>query len=375
MRTAVQRSVIAVVLAALLAACGGAGGSTAATVDGERIDRELLERMVRAQLGSQGGDAESLGAEERSERVEPLQRQMLTALIQFEVLEQVADEFGIEVSEQELDEAFEEQVGQFGGEDAYQDQTGMTEQEFRDLLVATQVRVDELFSELTEDVGEEELREAYDAQLETRYATRSVRHILVETEEEAENVIEELEDGADFAELAADVSTDPGSAAQGGEYGPQPRGQYVEAFDDAVWNAEIGELVGPVETDFGFHVIEVTDENVEEFEEVRDELEEELTSGDAQEAFNAMIESAFVDSDVEVDPAFGEWEAASGEVVADEPLAPEQFPDQGQISEDQIPEELREQFPDGEIPEELLEQYEEYERQLEEQGGAGAPGS
>lgn len=368
MRTAVRRSISALMLAVLVAACGGAGGQVAATVDGERIERELLERMVRAQLDAQGVDPDSLEAEERSERVEPLQRQMLTALVQFQVLEQVAEDFDVEVSDEDLDAAFEEQVAQFGGEEAYQSETGMTEEEFRELLVATQVRVDALISELTDDVDEDELREAYEAQVETRYARRSVRHILVETEEEADDVVEELEDGADFAELAADVSEDPGSAAQGGEYGAEPRGQYVEEFDDAVWEADIGELVGPVETQFGFHVIEVTDEEVQEFEEVRGELEEELTSGEAQEAFNAIIEAAFAEAEVEVDPAFGDWDASSGEVVSDDPLAPEEFPDEGEI-----PEELREQFPDGEIPEELLEQYEEFERQLEEQGGAGTP--
>ncbi len=368
MRTAVQRSVFALVLVVVLAACGGAGGSVAATVNGEDIDRELLERMVRAQLDSQGVDPEDLEAEERSERVEPLQRQMLTALIQFEVLEQVAEDFDVEISEEELDEAFEEQVAQFGGEEAYQAETGMTEEEFRNLLVATQVRVDALFTELTEDVGEDELREAYEAQVETRFATRSVRHILVESEEEADEVVEELEDGADFGELAAEVSQDPGSAPNGGEYGAEPRGQYVEEFDDAVWNADIGELVGPVETQFGFHVIEVTDEETVEFEDARDELEEELTGGEAQEAFNAIIESAFLEADVEIDSAFGIWEASAGEVVTDDPLAPEDFPDEGEI-----PEELLEQFPDGEIPPELMEEFEEFQRQLEEQGGAGTP--
>jgi parvulin-like peptidyl-prolyl isomerase len=368
-RTAVQRSVFAVVLAVLLVACGGTGGSVAATVDGERIERELLERMVRAQLEAQGVDPESLDAEERGERVEPLQRQMLTALIQFEILEQVADDFGVEISDEDLDAAFEEQVAQFGGEEAYQAETGMSEEEFRELFVATQVRVDALFAELTEDVGDDELREAYEAQVETRYATRAVRHILVETEEEADDVVEELEDGADFGELAGDVSQDPGSAPQGGEYGAEPRGQYVEEFDDAVWDADIGELVGPVETQFGFHVIEVTDEELAEFEDVRDELREELTGGEAQEAFNAIIESAFAETDVEVDSAFGTWDSTSGEVVADEPAAPEDFPDEGEI-----PEELLEQFPDGEIPPELMEQFEEFQQQLEEQGGGEVPG-
>lgn len=368
MRTAVVRTVIVIMLAALLAACGGAGGQVAATVNGEEIDRELFERMVRAQLAAQGADPEELEAEERAERVNPVQRQLLTALIQFELLEQLADEFDVEVSEDAVDEAFEQQVQQFGGEDAYQDETGMTEQEFRDLVVATQVRVEALIDHLTEDVGEQELRDAYEAQRETRFETRAVRHILVESEQEAEDVIEQLEEGADFADLAAEVSEDPGSAAQGGEYDHQPRGQYVGPFDDAVWESEVGELVGPVETEFGFHVIEVTDEEVTEFEDARDELEEELTGGSAQQTFQAMVEAEFAEADVEVDSAYGRWDPTEGTVVEDDHLEPEDFGGQG---EGEIPEELLEQFPDGEIPEELLEQYEEFEQQLEQQGGTG----
>ena len=368
MRTAVLRPVVALVLAALLAACGGVGGSVAASVNGVTIDRDLFERMVRAQLSTQGVDPQSLEAEERAERVQPVQQQILTALIQFEILEQLADEQGVEVSEEQLDEAFDEQVAQFGGEDAYRDETGMTEEEFRDKLVATQVRVDGLIDALTEDVGEDELREAYEAQVETRYATRSIRHILVDTEEEADEVVDELEDGADFGELAGEVSQDPGSAPHGGEYDHQPRGQYVEEFDDAVWESEIGELVGPVETQFGFHVIEVLEEQLDEFEDVRDELEQELTGGEAQQTFQAMVEMAFAEADVEVDSAYGEWDASMGAVTDVDRLEPEQFDGAGEI-----PQELLDQFPDGEIPPELLEQFEEFERQMEQQGGAGVP--
>ena len=367
MRTAVLRSVLVLVLAALLAACGGAGGQVAATVNGERIERDLLERMVRAQLASQGVDPQQLEAEERAQRVTPVQQQLLTALIQFELLEQLAADFDVEVAEDELDEAFAQQVQQFGGEDAYQDETGLTEEEFRDLVVATQVRVEALIEQLTDDIGEQELRDAYDAQRETRFETRSVRHILVETAEEADDVVEQLDDGADFGELAGEVSQDPGSAPHGGEYDHQPRGQYVEEFDEAVWTSDIGEVVGPVETQFGFHVIEVTGEEIAEFEDVRDELEEELTGGQAQQSFQAMVEQTFADADVEVDSAYGRWDASQGAVVDAERLAPGQFDDQ------EIPQELLDQFPDGEIPEELLEQFEEFERQLEQQGGAGTP--
>jgi parvulin-like peptidyl-prolyl isomerase len=84
-----------------------------------------------------------------------------------------------------------------------------------------------------------------------------VRHILVDTEERALEIIAALENGESFAELAAAVSTDTGSGARGGELGMAPVSNYVDEFAEAVTNALIGEIVGPVESTFGFHVLQV----------------------------------------------------------------------------------------------------------------------
>src|SRR5690606_1305413 len=118
---------------------------------------------------------------------------------------------------------------------------------YRDVLIPASLHMDALREELAGEMDSEEIE------------TRTVRHILVETEPEAEAIVAELADGADFATLAQERSIDPGSGAQGGDLGEQPRGAYVESFEAAVWDAEVGEVVGPVESDFGFHVLEVTD--------------------------------------------------------------------------------------------------------------------
>jgi parvulin-like peptidyl-prolyl isomerase len=83
------------------------------------------------------------------------------------------------------------------------------------------------------------------------------RHILVETEEAANDVLQALQAGESFAELAKAVSTDTGSGANGGELGWTAVSNYVTEFADAVKDAPIGEIVGPVETEFGFHIIQV----------------------------------------------------------------------------------------------------------------------
>lgn len=85
----------------------------------------------------------------------------------------------------------------------------------------------------------------------------SVRHILVATAEEAQSVLAALEGGESFADLARAVSTDTGSAANGGEYEWTPVSTFVKPFADAVRDAEIGAFVGPVQTEFGYHVIQV----------------------------------------------------------------------------------------------------------------------
>ena len=79
-------------------------------------------------------------------------------------------------------------------------------------------------------------------------------HILVETKEEAENVIDQLEEGADFAELAKEHSACP-SGENGGDLGTFGKGRMVKSFEDASFNLIVGEISKPVQTQFGWHVI------------------------------------------------------------------------------------------------------------------------
>ncbi len=89
-------------------------------------------------------------------------------------------------------------------------------------------------------------------------AKASARHILVKTEEECINLKAEIEDGAEFGDLAKQHSQCP-SSKQGGDLGEFGPGQMVKEFDTVVFSAPIGEVQGPVETQFGFHLLEVTD--------------------------------------------------------------------------------------------------------------------
>jgi peptidyl-prolyl cis-trans isomerase C len=85
----------------------------------------------------------------------------------------------------------------------------------------------------------------------------TARHILVDSEENCQALKSEIEGGADFAEIARQHSTCP-SGQRGGDLGSFGPGMMVPEFDKVVFSAEVGTVQGPVQTQFGYHLIEVT---------------------------------------------------------------------------------------------------------------------
>ncbi len=88
-------------------------------------------------------------------------------------------------------------------------------------------------------------------------ARASARHILVDTEAKCNELKSQIEQGSDFADLAREHSKCP-SGAQGGELGEFGPGQMVKEFDQVVFSADVGQVQGPVRTQFGYHLVEVT---------------------------------------------------------------------------------------------------------------------
>jgi parvulin-like peptidyl-prolyl isomerase len=140
----------------------------------------------------------------------------------------------------------------------------------------------------------EKLKESLEAEMGRSTMFVNVRHILVATQEEADDVLAALNAGESFAALAAAVSTDESNKNQGGELGWAPPTNYVTAFADAVRDAEIGAFVGPIETEFGFHVIQVRAREDREMSD--DEFERAQTSELTQ-----LIEQTREEQDATID--------------------------------------------------------------------------
>ncbi len=125
------------------------------------------------------------------------------------------------------------------------------------------------------------------------------RHILVATEEEANDVVAALNAGESFADLARAVSTDQSNAPRGGELGWAPVTNYVREFQDAITTGAIGQVLGPVKTEFGFHIIQVR------AREERDLTEDQQNQAKAS-AFNTWFET-YKETNADKVQTFGTW--------------------------------------------------------------------
>ena len=233
-----------------------------AVVNGEKITRDELY----AAMYMQGG------------------RDTLDNIITGRLILQEGKKCGVSVSEEDVDTELQMIIDQhfMGNEDqfkSYLEGQGIPmdfiRNEARISLMAEKIVTADL--EITEKETREyftENQKLFDISEEVR-----ARHILVETEEEALEMISRLEKGEDFAELAKENSIDPGSKEQGGDLGFFPRGEMVKEFEEVAFNLEDGERSAPVKTYHGYHVIETLEHKEGRevtYEEVADKVQEAL---------------------------------------------------------------------------------------------------
>lgn len=246
---------LAVFLVTGLAGCGSkVPAGTVATVNGVAISQEELDANFNQFMQMY----ETYGVDTSDETLQiNLRNSLLESLIVQELIVQEAENREITVSDEEVNAYIQSVKDSYGDADAYVkvlEENGYTEASYAEAV--REQMVIELFRD--DLVNHPEVVDVAKA-----------RHILVATEEEALDVIAQLDKGADFAALAQDISTDMGSAVDGGDLGyfalnGDTTSKMVTEFSDAVRAQEIGvHSSAPVQSQFGYHIILVEDRELE----------------------------------------------------------------------------------------------------------------
>ena len=255
LRTAVAGAVLSLVFAAIAPAVAQDGDQIVARVNGEAIteaDLALAAQDFRDTLG----------------QLPPDQRVMalINGIIDIRLMARAAEAEGLD----ETDE-------------------GARRLAFvRDRALRTEYLRERVFDGITDEA----VQALYDEQVQEFEPQEEIRasHILVETEEEARALIAQLDDGADFAELAKTNSLDLGSGAAGGDLDFFGRGRMVPPFEEAAFALEVGAYTAePVQSNFGWHIIAVTDTRMSSpppIGQLRGQLEDEL----ARQLFLAALD-------------------------------------------------------------------------------------
>lgn len=256
----------------VLAACGSSNANVITSKAGNITEAELLEALLNTK------DAE--------------------VIIRTAVLKKVLDD-KYDVSDEDVEKRLTEIKENAGDNfELILQSEGITEEQLKDDLKLGLLQEQAFADGL--DITEDDI-EAFYEMMQTEV---EASHILVEDEALANDLKKQLDDGADFAKLAKEHSIDPGTAEAGGEVGYFSVGQFVYEFTEAAHAMNVDDISEPVKSNFGYHIIHVTDKrDVEEIgtlEENRDFIfqsiiEAKMSQEEANEKLNKLIEDANVE--------------------------------------------------------------------------------
>ena len=278
-----SRLMVGLMALSLVVVAGCSNGGSVATVGGEKISEEELNETLVQNYGEK----------------------TLEGMIDDKIIELEAKKEKIEVSKKEIDEEFATVVENAGGEDAFKavlDQNGFTEEQFKD-DITQYLTIRKLIEPLVE-VTDEEINSYFEENKES-FATQEeveASHILVEDEALAKDIAAQLKDGGDFAALATEHSEDPGSAVNGGELGFFPRGQMMPEFEEAAFSMEVDTISDLVKTDYGFHIIKVTDKKEAKdatLEDSKADIKEALFEEKLNTEYGTWLQKAREEYDIE----------------------------------------------------------------------------
>lgn len=280
MKTFLSRNLIwLVIIAAIIAIAAvyigltGSDANTAvATVGGEKITKAELYDMLVEQYGAQ----------------------TLDNLVVDKIVEIETKKVDVNISEDEIQKEMNTIIDAYGGQETFNmqmQQSGITEADLKEDIIAYLKTLKLLEPRIK--VTEEDITTYFEENKDTLAQPEKVEasHILVADEATANEVKAKLDEGKDFAELAAEYSTDS-SAQSGGKLGYFGKGDMVEPFEAAAFSLEINEISDPVKSEFGYHIIKLTDRQEAQdasLESNRTEIEETLKNEKISTEYSAWL--------------------------------------------------------------------------------------
>jgi foldase protein PrsA len=289
------------------------GGATAAP-DPPDFQKCVAAKKKQPVAKGQERPSDSQLKKQCEQEYDQLKTEVMQFLIQAEWVQQEAEAQGVKVTDKEIRRSFEDQKKQaFPNDKAYQqflNQSGMTEED-----ILFRVRLDQLQQKLTQKVTEDS-KKVSDADVEEYYEKNKKRFaqperrdllvVLTRTKAKAEQARNALNDGQSWKQVVKRYSIDEASKAQGGKLPAVSQGQNEKALDDAIFAAKKGQLEGPVKTQFGWEVFEVTKvtpASQQTLEESRETIRNLLRSQGQQKALDEFIKDFREDYKDETDCA------------------------------------------------------------------------
>jgi foldase protein PrsA len=232
-------------------------------------------------------------------------QEALDNLVVKKIIELEAEVQNIEVTAEEIDKEVEELAEYYGGKDAMTQTLAMyninLDQVREDVTV--NIKLEKLLSQRIE-ITDQEVQEHFQANQEA-YAVEEqikVSHILVDSEETAQEITTLLAEGRNFADLAEEYSTDTGSKNQGGNLGMVTRGEMVEEFEQAAFAMQPGQISDPVKSEYGYHIIKVeekTEARPGTLEENYDKIKDTLFQQKMESEYPAWLDEQYEKHPVE----------------------------------------------------------------------------
>lgn len=304
-------------LTVALAACAQSSSSVAASVGDSEISIDRLQADVDLYGFLTAISGAPCGSPVQGESDEAAcTRFALGNDIREELAKTYAAQHDVTVDDKAVQDAMSQLESGLGGAEGLRTQleeAGVTRTQVEDLAARLLLVSAVQEAVVTERLDDETLRQAYEDQLET-FTTVEVAHILVEDEADAERIAAEVAPRT-FAATAKQESIDPGSASNGGSLGSMSEADFKAQFDPDFVNAALalqpGEISGPVHTQFGWHVLYLETEDVAPFDDVR----EQLAASQGGSVFDDWFAEQLDATTVDVNPRFGRFDPATGQVL------------------------------------------------------------